>query len=202
MFSFYSCFYNESLVSHQQTLCSLSAEVSGHNFGSHSSSLEMQQRLLKPSRWGSAVRNCGQLSASTTGHDERSQLLLTWEVNLRSRFPQGYLKDALDWCLTTHTTKYAHEIKVLRDSDDIENTFKWGSCHAAQCTAGDRILHDWVCHAFFSSVLWVKWCSWAIVIWFGWRLVIVLECKWKMRNKGLAVVCGFWEMFCFSRNGW
>lgn len=151
LFSFYSVFYKQSLslVPHPQTLCSLSAEVGGHNFGSRSSSLETQERLLKQSRWGSAVRNCGRLAASTAGRDEWSQLLLTWEVNLRSRFPEGYLKEAWDWCLTTHTAKYAHEIKVLSDSDDLENAFKWGSCHAAQCTAGDGILHDWVCLAFF-----------------------------------------------------
>lgn len=133
--------------------CSLSAEVSGHNFGSHFSSLEMQERLLRQSRWGSAVRNCGQLSASSTGHGERSQLLLTWGVNLRSRFARDYWKEAWDWCLTTHTAKYAHDIKVLSNSDVIENTLKWGSCRAAQCTAGNRILHDWVCLLFFFSAL-------------------------------------------------
>lgn len=46
--------------------------------------------------------------------------------------------------------------------------------------------------AFFLQCF--KWWNWVIVTWFGWRLVIVLECKWKMRNKDLAEVCGFWEI--------
>lgn len=116
---------------------------------------------------------------------------------VRSRFPQGCLEEAWDWCLTAHTAKSAHEINVLSDSDDLENIYKWGSCHAAQCTAGDRILNDWVRLAFFLQCFELNDATGWLLIWFGWRLVIVLECKWKMRHKGLAVVFGVGEILFF-----
>lgn len=65
MVSLYSVFYNQSLCSmfHISKLCSLSAELIGHNFGSHCSSLKVPQRLLKLSRQGSTIRNWGWLAS-------------------------------------------------------------------------------------------------------------------------------------------
>lgn len=107
------------------------------NFGSRSSSLEVQQRLLNQSRWGGPVRNPGLVAARATDRGEQTQLLLTGEGNLRSRFPHGHWKEAWDCCVTTHTDKCAQEMKVLSHGGDTANTFKWGCCHAAQCRGQD-----------------------------------------------------------------
>lgn len=93
MFSLHSGFYNQNLCSLFQSikLRSLSAQLSGRNFGSHSWSFEMHQRL--PKRAGEVVQleTVGSCQwGSTTGQDEpRGQLLLTWEVNLGLRLFEG-----------------------------------------------------------------------------------------------------------------
>lgn len=173
MFSFSSGFYSQSLCTlFNIRLFAASLQKSvDWNFGSHSSSLEVQQRLLNQSRWGGPVRNPGLVSARATDHGEQNQLQLTGEGNLRSRFPHGHWKETC----TTHTDKCAQEMKVLSHRSDTENTIKWGCCHAAQCSAGDRVLHDWVCLAFWLQCFELKWWNWEDITWFGWRLLIVLE---------------------------
>lgn len=98
MFSFSSVFYSQSLCTlFHIRLFAVSLQKSvDRNFGSCSSSLEVQQRLLNQSRWGGPGRNPGLVSARAD-HGEQNQLVLTGVGNLRSRFPQGHWQDAWDW---------------------------------------------------------------------------------------------------------
>lgn len=122
MFSFSSGFYSQSLcILFRIKLFATSLQKSvDRNFGSRSSSLEVQQRLLNQSRWGGPGRNSGLVSAKATDRGEQNQLLLTGEGNLRSRFPQGHWQEAWNWCVTTHTDKCAQEMKVLSHGGDTE----------------------------------------------------------------------------------
>lgn len=138
VFSFSRGIYSRSLCTlfHIKLFAASLQKSVDRNFGSRSSSLEVQQKLLNQSRWGGPVRNPGLVSARATDHGEQNQLLLTGEGNLRSRFPHGHWKEAWDCCVRTHTGKCAQEMKVLSHGSDTENTFKWGCCHAAHAQQG------------------------------------------------------------------
>lgn len=133
VFSFFRSFYSQSLCTlfHIKLFAASLQKSVDRNFGSRSSSLEVQQKLLNQSRWGGPVRNPGLVSARATDHGEQNQLLLTEEGNLRPRFPRGHWKKAWDCCVATHTDKCAQEMKVLSPGGNSEKTFKWGCCHAA-----------------------------------------------------------------------
>lgn len=197
MFSFSSGFYSQSLciLFHIKLFATSLQKSVDRNFGSCSSSLEVQQRLLNQSRWGGPGRNSGLVSAKATDRGEQNQLLLTGEGNLRSRFPQGHWQEAWDWCVTTHTDKCAQEMKVLSHGGDTENTFKWGCCHAAQCSAGDRIVHDWVCLAFCLKCFELKWWNWK------WEPLGLAEGSWSYLSKSEKWGTKVW-LWCVDFRGY